>query len=424
MQEKLGRNYWALLSANAVSNLGDGIGTVAWPWIASLMTRDPVAIALVAVAFRLPWLLFSLPAGVITDRFDRRRLVIAMDAFRCGMLLALGLAVFLTTPIEASVGGSPPTASLYWFLLGSALVVGFAEVLRDNAAQTLMPAIVPPSRLEAANGRLWSVEVLGNSLIGPPLAGILLALALPLSFFANGAGFAASAIMIYSIRGSFTPAKVDKRQHWAVEMRDGARFLWRNTLLRDMALGLGVLNAMDFMMRAALVLYAQEVLQLSSAEFGLLLTAGAVGGIAGGLCSGIVVKQVGSGGALRLTLAAICLQLAVIAVWANAAPVFVVLVIGEFMGMIWNTVTVSLRQRQVPGHMLGRVNSVYRFFGWGTIPIGIAFSGIIVNASESSLGREAALGMPFAVGAVAMAVVTVLLWRRLSDRALNNAAFE
>ncbi len=283
MREKLGRNYAALWTASAVSNLGDGIGTVAWPWLASLLTRDPLAIALVATAFRLPWLLFSLPAGVIVDRFDRRKIVLLMDAARFGVLIGLGFAIWSAQPLSTPADLGLPNAPLYWALLASALAVGFAEVLRDNAAQTLMPSIVPASRLEAANGRLWSVEVLMNSLIGPPLAGIILAIALPLSFFANGIGFALAAIFVLTIRGQFRAVRgQEEKRHWLSEMREGASFLWRNNLLRNLALSLGILNAMDNLAIVALLLYAQEVLKLSSTEFGLLLTAGAVGGIVGG----------------------------------------------------------------------------------------------------------------------------------------------
>lgn len=424
MQEKLGRNYAALWTASAVSNLGDGIGTVAWPWLASLLTRDPLAIALVAIALRLPWLVFSLPSGVITDRFDRRRIVVLMDAARFVVLIALGFAVWNAEPLPAPADSSLPAEPLYWILLLSALAVGFAEVLRDNAAQTLMPAIVPPSRLEAANGRLWSIEVLANSLIGPPLAGIILAIALPLSFFANGLGFGLAALFVLSIGGTFRADRPEENRHWFAEMREGAAFLWRNGLLRDMALGLGLLNAMDHLMRVALVLYAQEVLNLSSAEFGFLLTAGAVGGIAGGFLSETVVKRTGPGAALRLTLVVTLVQMVVIAISWRVAPVFAVLVAGEFMGMIWNTITVTLRQRLVPAHMLGRVNSVYRFFGWGMIPLGMALSGAVVKVAETALPRETALAMPFVVGAALMVLLILPIWRRFSNAELNHARFE
>ncbi len=425
MREKLGRNYAALWTASAVSNLGDGIGTVAWPWLASLLTRDPLAIALVATAFRLPWLLFSLPAGVIVDRFDRRKIVVLMDAARFGVLIGLGFAIWSAQPLSTPADLGLPNAPLYWALLASALAVGFAEVLRDNAAQTLMPSIVPASRLEAANGRLWSVEVLMNSLIGPPLAGIILAIALPLSFFANGVGFALAAIFVLTIRGQFRAERgQEEKRHWLSEMREGASFLWRNNLLRNLALSLGILNAMDNLAIVALLLYAQEVLKLSSTEFGLLLTAGAVGGIVGGLVSEAVVKLTGPGLALRLTMALTFVELAVIAAFPHPAPVFAVLVVAHFMGMIWNTITVTLRQRLVPAHMLGRVNSVYRFFGWGMIPVGMALSGLIVKAAETVLSREASLTMPFVIGAIVMAFLTLFVWRRFSNAAIENARFE
>ena len=77
------RNYRLLFSATAVSNLGDGISALAFPWLASLVTRDPVLISLTAVATRLPWFLFTLPAGVWTDRTDRQRLMVRADIFRC-----------------------------------------------------------------------------------------------------------------------------------------------------------------------------------------------------------------------------------------------------------------------------------------------------------------------------------------------------
>lgn len=117
-------------------------------------------------------------------------------------------------------------------------------------------------------------------------------------------------------------------------------------------------------------------------------------------------------------------QLAVIAAVPHPAPVFAVLVAAHFMGMIWNTITVTLRQRLVPAHMLGRVNSVYRFFGWGMIPVGMALSGLIVKAAETVLSREASLTMPFVIGAIVMALLTLFVWRRFSNAAIENARFE
>ena len=95
----LGKNYWRLWIAHATSNLGDGISSIAYPWLASAVTRSPILISLVAVVSRLPWLVFTLPAGVITDRFDRRRIIVAMDI--CRGFLALFVAVAVTIDVSS-----------------------------------------------------------------------------------------------------------------------------------------------------------------------------------------------------------------------------------------------------------------------------------------------------------------------------------
>ena len=105
----LGANYWKLWSSSVVSNLGDGVAQIAYPWLASAVTRSPVLIALIAVVQRLPWLLFSLPAGVITDRVDRRKLMLSMNVFRTVITAVVALVVFgqssaLPSPDEIAGG--------------------------------------------------------------------------------------------------------------------------------------------------------------------------------------------------------------------------------------------------------------------------------------------------------------------------------
>lgn len=134
------RNFRLLFTAGALTNLGDGVLVLAVPWLAALMTRDAVAIAAVAAAARLPWLLFALPAGVIIDRSDRRKLIARADLMRAGIVLAILLLAL----------GDPAPGAI-WALAGLAFLLGSAEVLRDNAAQTILPALVDPDDLEAAN---------------------------------------------------------------------------------------------------------------------------------------------------------------------------------------------------------------------------------------------------------------------------------
>ncbi len=208
---RVGSNYRRLSIASAVSTFGDGVAGVAYPWLASAITRDPIQIALIGVANRLPWLLFSLPAGVLTDRFDRRKIVASMDAFRFLLTLVVCLVVFagragLATPQDIGAGTvtpSPNATPLLVLLYTTSLLFGFAEVLSDNAAQTLMPGIVDRQHLETANGRLWRAEMVMNSFVGPPVGGLLIAAGFALPFFIDAGTFRA---LIFLIAGSFRPA--------------------------------------------------------------------------------------------------------------------------------------------------------------------------------------------------------------------------
>ncbi|UJW76498.1 MFS transporter [Rhizobium sp. SL42] len=418
-QPKLGASFYRLWLSSGLANLADGVGIVAWPWLASLITRDPLAISMVAAAQKLPWFLFALPSGVITDRLDRRMLVVAMDFVRFVTLMALAVALLVPGLLPENPVADFPTATLYWLLLLAALLVGFAEVLRDNSAVTLMPAIVPLERLETANGRMGSLEVLMNMMIGPPLAGLLIGLALPLAFGLYGLAFAFAGMLILSIPGRFRAERAAPR-HWVAEMREGAAYLFRHPLLRDLAIGLGAFNAVENMLLIGLVLYAQEVMGLNSAHYGLLLTGAAAGGLLGGLSGEHIIRRLGPSACLRLAIAA-CLLLAVVPlVLPSAVAVWLALLLASLTGMIWNIITVSLRQRMIPPHLLGRVNSVYRFFGLGTMPLGLIVSGLSVTIAEGFMPRSQALAAPFALGAVLSLLLLIGIWKRVSPKALRD----
>ena len=141
------KNFVSLYVASTVSNLGDGVASVAYPWLASAVTRNPLLVALVLVVQRLPWLVFTLPAGVITDRVDRRKAMVSMDAARGVLTVAVGLAVFSQHGHLPAPGRIPEVlvtrTLLYVVLLIATLLLGMAEVLRDNASVTIIPAFAP-----------------------------------------------------------------------------------------------------------------------------------------------------------------------------------------------------------------------------------------------------------------------------------------
>ena len=182
------RNFRLLFGAGTLTNLGDGLVVLALPWLATLMTNDPVSIAVVAAAGRLPWLFFAIPAGVIVDNTDHRKLIARTDLLRALIVLS----ILMLAMNEQSTGA-------VWVLAGLAFLLGSAEVLRDNAAQTMLPSIVAPEDLEIANGQLWSTEQLTGQFIGPPLAGFLIAAGIGIPFGVDAALLVVAAGLIWMI---------------------------------------------------------------------------------------------------------------------------------------------------------------------------------------------------------------------------------
>jgi len=419
-----------LWSATTVSNLGDGIVSIAYPWLASAVTRSPLLIALSAVVSRLPWLIFTLHAGVITDRFNRKRIIVAMDSARGLLTIAVGFFVYLERDSLPSLNELTSLTdletnyTLYSVILITAFLFGLAEVLRDNSAQTLMPAVVEDKDLEKANGRMWSAESLTNSFIGPPLGSFIIAIAIFLPFFVDAVTFFIAAALIASMKPtvkSFAPEAKSEPINFKAEIKEGFSWLWSHTLLRPMAIILGLINGIAALTGAVFILFAQEVLDTTVFIFAVLGTAAAVGGILGGLLGPKVSEKIGSGRSLALALFAMPLCTLLIGFTSQWQVVWLLVAVSTFTGVLWNVVTVSLRQSLIPSNLLGRVNSVYRFFAWGTIPIGTLLGGGLVALLEGPFGREMAFRSVYFVGAALGFVLFLYAIRVLTTKAIDEA---
>jgi MFS family permease len=430
---RLGRNYWKLWIASVTSNLGDGVAGIAYPWLASAVTRNALLIALIAIAQRIPWLVFSLPAGVITDRIDRRKIMTSTSIFRTVLTLTVALVVYLNqdalpSPGDVSSGTAGASNGLiYVTLLVSALLFGLAEVLYDNAAQTILPAIVEPEGLEKANSRLWGAEMVMNQFVGPPLGSLLIGIAFALPFFFDAGTFAIAAAFIFALSGVFRvdhphEAGEGERPGFWDEIKEGVRWLWAHPLLRPMAIILGLLNGLMAVTFATFVLFAQEALHVTTTTFAILMMAGAGGGVIGSLLAPRISEKLGSGTALYITLISQSVISIIIGFATHWAVVWVMFFLLSFTGVLWNVITVSLRQTIIPDHLLGRVNSVYRFFAWGMMPIGIAIGGIIVNGAEAfGIDRVMALRLPYFLTGVALFFVFLWAAPRLTTEKIESA---
>lgn len=426
----LGKNYWRLWVAHAVSNLGDGISQVAYPWLASAVTRSPLLIASVAVASRLPWLIFTLPAGVITDRFDRRKIIIAMDITRAALALLVAVAVTMQAnnlPALNSVANSVNLETnwfLYTVLIVTALLFGCAEVLRDNSAQTFLPEVVEADQLESANGKLWSVEYVTNSFVGPPLGSFLIGVFVFLPFYFDTAAFFVSAALVATLASVARPVTdaLDKKPiDFKGEIREGFTWLWKHELLRPMAIILGCINGLAAITTATFILFAQEILDTSVFIFAILGTAGAVGGTIGGILGPKISAKFGSGPSLYLTLLSAPVITLIIGLSSSWQLFWALTAVGTCFAVLWNVITVSLRQSIIPTHLLGRVNSVYRFFAWGSIPIGTLIGGALVDLVQLTGDREFALRLPYLLVTVAGLLLFVFAAPRLTTAKIESA---
>ncbi len=386
------RNFRLLFSATSVSNLGDGVSALAVPWLATLLTRDPLLIALVPFAGSLPWMLFAIPAGAVVDRSDRRALMVRADVLR--MLLTMGIVALAFRMPEA--GGAGPVVAL----AALAFLLGTAEVVRDNAAQTFLPAVVEPGDLEAANGQLWSAEQVAGHFIGPPLAGLLIAWAVPAPFLLDAVTFALAAWLVWAIA---VPRRVrPARRRMVEELAEGWRWLRGQALLLRLAVMLGLINFLHMAWLTVLVLFSQEILGLGAAGHGVLLAVGAGGAVLGGMLGPQVARRYGATGTVRLALWLMPLPFFLIGLGASPLLAGAALFMEAVAGMLWNIVTVSWRQRMIPDALLGRVNALYRFFGWGMMPLGALAGGAVVALAEPGLGREMALRLPYLAGGAGM----------------------
>lgn len=364
----LGAAYWRLWTSAGLSSLADGIVKLALPLVAIRFTRSPVLIAGLSFSVTLPWLLFALQAGALADRLDRRHAMLAANCARCLLLVVIVIAVALG-------------AGSVWALYVVALSIGVAETIYDTSAQSIMPQVVARDQLPRANGRLYAAELAANQFIGPPLAGLLTAAGAVVAFAAPAGLWAVAIAALLFVRGDF---KVERtvRSTVRADIAEGLSFLWRNRLLRALAVMVGLFNVATSATSAILVLFAvgpRSAMGLSAQLFGVLLAGTAAGSMLGSFAAEVVIRLIGRARALLVSLLCGGLFVGIPALTASPVVIGVSFFVGGIGIVCWNVVTVSFRQRITPDRLLGRVNSCYRLVAWGTMPLGAAAGGALAQ---------------------------------------------
>jgi MFS family permease len=285
-------------------------------------------------------------------------------------------------------------------------LIGTAETFADNAGSTLLATVVPRQHLGVANARFFGSAVLGNQLLGPPVGALLFAAGHAIPFGVNTVCFALAAVLLGRMRVPPTDRE-DVGRSMVQEIGEGLRWLWGHPPVRTLALTLTAFNVTFGSAMAVWVLYAHERLGLGEVGFGLLATAGAVGGLVGSSTYRLLEQRFTLAQLMRAGLVLETLTHLALALTREPVVAGVVMALFGVHAMVWGTTSTTVRQRAVPSSLLGRVTSVYLLGAVG----GMALGSVIGGAIAQRWGVVA----PFWVGFVGSAVLTVLMWRSFAQ---------
>ena len=368
---------------------------VSIPLLAAALTSGPVLIAGLAAVYSAVRLLVVVPAGVIVDRVDRRTILWSTNLLR-GVVLVGAACVFATS------GGS--LALLY----GIYALLGIIETAADNAALSILPSIVPAASLDRANGRISAAQLVADEFVGPPLGGLLFALAVALPLFATGGLYAAACAFFLALPRRRGPGptlgeSAAERRSLFGEAVAGARWLRGHELLSGLAVIGGFASVAYMMPFSILVLYAQQSLGLDAAGYGTLLAVSALGGLVGSFVTAPLRSRVGYAWTIAGSLALGCGALVGLAF--ARIPWIAALLLAAYIlhAVVWGICVSSLRQRLVPEHLRGRVNASSKVLGLVGLTVGAILGGV--------LGDQFGLSAPFLAGGLVFGICIVIVWR-------------
>lgn len=408
----LDRNFGKLWAALSVSQFGSQITMLALPLYAAVsLHANAFEMGVLSSLGQLPYLLCSLPAGLVVDRVRRRPLLVA-----CDMVSALAL---ITIPLGQVLG-----VVRFWELCAVSFVVGTASVFSEVAHYSYTPTLVGRSHLTAANSRLQVSYSVAES-AGPGAGGLLVQwLTAPFAVVVDAASYLVSGLLLHSIRDhELQPERAGPPI--SATVMDGMRALLGHRLLRPIVLTSIFVALFEDAVSALYVVWAIRDLHLNAAMIGLVFVLGGLGALPGAMLAPWAGERVGIGPAIAFGLFGSALAVAALpfvhgrglwaVVWLGAAKAF-----GALVFTIANIHQWSLRQAVTPDRIAGRVTAAQRFLVYGSGSLG----GLGGGAIGVWLGLRPAL-IVCAVGATLSPLITlfspVRTLRRQPDRAPEAA---
>ncbi len=380
-------DYMLLWSGQTVSTIGTEVSTLAFPLLILTLTGSPAQAGFAGALRAFPYLVFSLPAGALIDRWDRKRVMILSDIGR-----ALSMA-------------SIPVAAIFWHLTILqlylvSLIEGTLFVFFNLAEVACLPRVVEKEQLPAASAQ-HEVTFGITSLIGPSLGGALYSIARMLPFLADAISYGASVGSLFFIRTKFQEERVNAPRNLWIEIREGLVWLWQQPLIRFMAILTGGFNLLLSGFALIIIVIAQHQ-HASSFTIGLIFAAGGIGAVVGAIFAPAMQKRLTFAQAIIGTTVLTAVILPLYAIAPNVFFLGVITVFAYGIGPIYNVVQFSYRLALIPDKLQGRVNSVFRLIAFGGQPLGLASTGLLIQ----TLGVIQAI-LVCAAGMALFAVATI-----------------
>ena len=358
------RDYMLLWSGQVVSSIGAQVTQLAFPLLILSLTGSPAQAGFAGALRALPYLLFSLPAGALIDRWDRKRVMIFCDIGRALSMASIPVAFALH---QLTV--------LQLFIVSA--IEGTLFVFFNIAEAACLPRVVPKEQLPAATAQNMATDGI-NTLIGPPLGGALFALGNVLPFLADAISYTASVISLFFIKTNFQEKRVTAQRKLWIEIGEGLSWLWHHPLIRFMALLTGGYNLISAGDTLIIIVLAQGM-RASSFTIGLIFAIGGIGAILGAVIATAIQKRFSFGQSIIGTSWIFALVMPFYIIAPNPIVLGVLTAITFIAGPVYNVVQFSYRSALIPDELQGRVNSVFRLIAFGGQPLGLALTGLLIQ---------------------------------------------
>ncbi len=358
------RDYMLLWSGQTVSLTGTIVSQTAFPLLVWDLTHSAAQVGLVGGLGTVPYVFLSLLAGALVDRWDRKRVMILCDMGRALNLMSVLAALMLghLTVIQLCI---------------NALVEGTFFVFFNLAEVACLPRVVAKEQLPAATAQNESTMGITN-LLGPLLGGALYGLQQALPFLADAISYVVSVCSLLFIKTKFQQERTQERRKLYIEIQEGLVWLWRQPLIRYMAFLTGGLNLTSAGLIPILVVLVKQQ-HGSSFIYGVILTIGGIGAIAGALLGSPIQKRFSFGPVIISTVWIQALLWPLYAVAPNPIFLGVISALIFITGPVYNVVQFSYRLALIPDELQGRVNSVFRLLAFGFQPLGWVVTGVLIQ---------------------------------------------